>query len=178
MTILTFDIEEWFHILDNQSTKTEHEWNQYESRIHQNIDRLLELLEKNNQKATFFCLGWIAKKYPEVIKRIDSFGHEIGTHSNMHQLAFEQSRKEFTDDLVQSIKSIEDIIGKKVRAYRAPGFSVKEENRWVFELMSEYGITLDCSVFPVAVCSATKTIGIDALLHSVENYLPSPAAVE
>jgi len=148
VNILTFDIEEWFHILDNQSTKTEHEWNQYESRIHENIDRLLELLEKNNQKATFFCLGWIAKKYPEVIKRIDSFGHEIGTHSNMHQLVFEQSRKEFTDDLAQSIKSIEDIIGKKVRAYRAPGFSVKEENRWVFELMSEYGITLDCSIFP------------------------------
>ena len=150
MKILTFDIEEWFHILDNQSTKTENDWLKYESRIHANMDRIFELLTNKGQKATFFCLGWIAQKYPEVIKRIDDAGYEIGTHSDMHQLVYEQSRTAFENDLERSIKSIEDITGKKVTAYRAPGFSIREDNDWAFEILLKNGITTDSSVFPAA----------------------------
>ena len=148
MNILTFDIEEWFHILDNDSTRTEREWNQYQNRIHQNMERILEMLERKKQKATFFCLGWIARKHPDIIKRIDSCGYEIGTHSDMHQLAYEQSRKEFESDLDLSIKSISDITGKKIRAYRVPGFSITDQNKWVFEVLVEKGIEIDCSIFP------------------------------
>ena len=71
MNILTFDVEEWFHILDNQSTKTETEWLKYEVRIHQNMERIFQFLTKHNLSATFFVVGWIAKKYPEVVKKID-----------------------------------------------------------------------------------------------------------
>lgn len=146
MKILTFDIEEWFHILDNDATKTEAEWEGFESRIHGNMSKIHGML--GNQKATFFCLGWVARKFPEVLKEIDRRGHEIATHSDLHQLAYEQNRHTFEQDLERSIKSIEDVIGKKVRAYRAPGFSLMEQNKWVFEVLMKNGIEIDASIFP------------------------------
>lgn len=146
MKILTFDIEEWFHILDNDATKTEAEWEGFESRIHGNMDKIHGML--GEQKATFFCLGWVARKFPEVLKEIDKRGHEIATHSDLHQLAYEQNRQVFEQDLERSIKSIEDVIGKKVRAYRAPGFSLMEQNKWVFEVLMKNGIEIDASIFP------------------------------
>ena len=148
MNILTFDIEEWFHILDHDSTKSEEKWSNYEYRLESNMDKILELLDQKEQKATFFVLGWVARKFPNLIRKIDSMGYEIATHSDMHQLVFEQNKKEFSQDLENSIKSIEDITGKKVRAYRAPGFSIGKENMWAFELLVEHGIEIDCSIFP------------------------------
>lgn len=148
MKVLTFDIEEWFHILDIDSTSTEQEWSRYESRIHRNTDRIIELLYEKDQKATFFCLGWIAKKYPEIIKKIDSQGHEIASHSDMHQLIFQKSKSDFAHDLDRSIKRLQDLTGKRIRAFRSPGFSLREDTKWVFEILIEYGIEIDCSVFP------------------------------
>ena len=146
--ILTFDIEEWFHILDNESTKTEAHWSKFDSRIHANMDRILNLLADKKQSATFFCLGWIVKKYPDVIRKIDEAGYEIASHSSMHQLVYEQTPKDFEADLVASIKAIEDAIGKKVTTYRAPGFSIMESNKWAFEILIKHGIKIDSSVFP------------------------------
>lgn len=148
MRILNFDLEEWFHILDSPLTKTEKEWGKYEKRLPQNLDRILKLLDDRNQKATFFCVGWVARNFPDLIRKVDSLGYEIGTHSDMHQLIYEQNRDEFRKDLKTAIKSIEDITGKKVRAYRAPGFSLREETKWVFEILIENGIEIDCSIFP------------------------------
>ncbi len=148
MNILTFDIEEWFHILDNYSTKNEKDWASFPSRLEHNMERIFELLERKEQKATFFCLGWIAREYPEIIRRISDYGYEIATHSDLHQLAYEQNREVFKTDLEKSIKSIEDIIGKKVTTYRAPGFSVNKENKWVLEELVKHGIEIDCSIFP------------------------------
>lgn len=148
MNILTFDIEEWFHILDNESTKNESNWNKYESRIHKNMDIIFEILQKNNVSATFFVLGWIAKKYPEIVERISKNGFEIGSHTHMHQLIYNQTKLEFFNDLERSIKSLEDITGKKITSFRAPGFSIKDKNKWAFEVLYELGIRKDCSVFP------------------------------
>ena len=148
MNILTFDVEDWFHILDNPETKDEKQWLKLESRIHQNMDTIFSKLDEHNQKATFFCIGWVARKYPDIIKKIDSLGYEIASHSDMHQLAYEFNREEFKQDLKLSVNSIEDITGKKVRAYRAPGFSVMYKNRWVFEELLNNGIEIDSSVFP------------------------------
>lgn len=148
MKILTFDIEEWFHILDNSSTKTEKEWGQYPSRIKENVDRILALLERKNQPATFFCLGWIARKYPEVLRKVADKGHEIGCHSDMHQLVYEQTPAQFKTDLQHAILSIEDAIGEKVTSYRAPGFSVTASCPWFFEELIEQGIESDSSIFP------------------------------
>ncbi len=148
MNILTFDIEEWFHLLDNESTKTSKEWNGFEVRIHNNMDRIFDLLESNNLKATFFIVGWIAQKYPEIVKRIDAKGYEIGSHTNMHQLMYNQSIMDVSEDLKKSISVLENITGKKVNSFRAPGFSITEKNKWAFEILANNGITHDCSVFP------------------------------
>lgn len=148
MNILTFDIEDWFHLLDNESTKTVRQWSKYDSRIQLNMDRIFSILEKHNQKATCFCLGWVAEKYPEIIREIDRRGFEIGSHTMMHQLAYNQTEQEFRNDVEYSIKTIEDIIGKKVRCFRAPGFSITENNIWAFEVLVDLGIEIDSSIFP------------------------------
>jgi polysaccharide deacetylase family protein (PEP-CTERM system associated) len=148
MNILTFDIEEWFHILDNESTKTINEWKNYETRIHANMERIFSMLEKTNTKATFFCLGWIAETYPEVVKEIVSRGYEVGTHTRMHQLVYEQTPAEFEKDLEYSIKTLKDITGQKVKYFRAPGFSITENEKWAFEILVKHGIEVDCSIFP------------------------------
>ena len=150
MKILTFDIEEWFHILDNKSTKTETNWNRYEERINQNMDKIFQFLKINNLKATFFVVGWIAEKYPHIVKKIDSLNFEIGSHTYYHQLMYEQSPKEISEDLIKSIDIIEQITGKKVQYFRAPGFSITEKNKWAFEVLINNGITHDCSVFPAS----------------------------
>jgi len=148
MNILTFDIEDWFHILDNDASKTEKQWNKFEPRLEQNIDKIFKLLDDNNQDATFFVIGWVARKYPHIVKKISDLGYEIATHSDLHQLAYEFNRQQFKDDLEKSIKSIEDVSGKKVRTYRAPGFSIKKENLWAFDELIKQGIEIDCSIFP------------------------------
>ena len=117
MNILTFDIEEWFHILDNNSTKTEQQWSNYESRIHSNMDTIFEILDNKKIKPTFFVVGWIAEKYPEIIDQITKRGIEIGSHTHLHQLIYENDEKTFYKDVEKSIKTIEDCSGKKVRCF-------------------------------------------------------------
>ena len=148
MKILTFDIEEWFHILDFEETNDFSKWNSFESRIESNMEKIFNLLENRKVKATFFILGWIAEKYPKLIKRINDLGYEIGSHTHYHQLLYNKSRKFIENDLEKSIKIIEDLTGNKVESFRAPGFSICESNKWVFEVLLKYGISKDSSIFP------------------------------
>ena len=148
MKILTFDIEEWFHILDNKETKSISEWNKFDSRIQFGMDIIYDILDNSNCSATFFVVGWVAEKYPKIIREISNRGFEIGSHTHLHQLAYEQDRKTFYKDVEKSIKTLEDCTGKKVTSFRAPGFSITKNNKWAFEVIHELGITKDCSVFP------------------------------
>jgi peptidoglycan-N-acetylglucosamine deacetylase len=148
MKFITFDIEDWFHILDHSETANPSSWDKFESRIDHGVGLILDLMDKHNLKGTFFCLGWIAEKHPHIIKRIDAAGHHIGTHSYYHQLAYEQTEDEYRKDLSDSIKILSDLTGKTIDAYRAPGFSIKESNLWAFDVMAEEGIRYDSSVFP------------------------------
>ncbi len=147
MNILTFDVEEWFHLLDNSSTRSEEQWKKYEVRIHENMDRIFRILEDTNTKATFFIIGWIAKTYPEVVKRIAE-KYEIGSHTMSHQLVWQQNPEEFRQDVDSSIKLLQDITGKPIRYFRAPGFSIRESESWAFDQLHDLGIEIDCSVFP------------------------------
>jgi len=150
MKILTFDIEEWFHILDNKKTRTIHEWNNFESRIRVGMDLIYDILDGTEQSATFFVVGWMAEKHPEIIREIADRGFEIGSHTHLHQLAYDQNRKTFNNDVEKSIKTLEDCTGKKVTSFRAPGFSIRKNNKWAFEVLHELGITKDSSVFPAS----------------------------
>ncbi len=147
MNILTFDIEEWFHLLDFDATRGENSWGQYEVRIHENVDRILNILDETNTKATFFIIGWVAKTYPEVVRRIAE-RYEVGSHTMTHQLVWQQSPEEFRKDVEASVKMLEDITGQKVKKFRAPGYSIRESERYAFETLHELGIKTDCSVFP------------------------------
>lgn len=147
MNILTFDIEEWFHLLDFDATRTEAEWGKYEVRIHENVDRILDILDRTGTKATFFVIGWIAKTYPEVVRKI-SERYQIGSHTMNHQLVWQQTPDEFKADVESSIKLLQDITGKPVECFRAPGFSIRESEAWAFDILAEQGIRYDCSIFP------------------------------
>ena len=147
MNILTFDVEEWFHLLDFDATRGEDSWGQYEVRIHENVDRILNILDETNTKATFFIIGWVAKTYPEVVRRIAE-RYEIGSHTMTHQLVWQQSPDEFKKDVEASVKTLEDITGQKVTKFRAPGYSIRESEKYAFETLHELGIKTDCSVFP------------------------------
>lgn len=146
--ILTFDIEDWFHILDHEETETESQWESYEARIENNCRRILQFLGERNQLATFFVLGWVARKYPRLVREIADAGHEIGSHSDLHKLVYNQTWSEFRADLKASIASIEDTIGRKIRSYRAPGFSVVRDLPVFVDALLHNGIEIDCSVFP------------------------------
>jgi peptidoglycan-N-acetylglucosamine deacetylase len=150
MHLITIDLEDWFHILDNSFTKSYAQWEMYENRIHRNTYRIISELNKQETKASFFCLGWVAEKYPEVIREIVNHGHEIGSHTHYHQLLYEQKPDIFREDLTRSIKTLEGIVGRKIRYFRAPGFSVTEKNKWVFDILVEQGIEIDCSIFPAS----------------------------
>ena len=147
MNILTIDVEEWFHLLDNDSTRSEIQWQKYEVRIYKNMERIFRILEDTNTQATFFIIGWIAKNYPDIVKDITA-KYQIGSHTMNHQLVWQQSIKEFKEDVSSSVKLLEDISGKKVEAFRAPGFSIRESEAWAFEVLHDLGIRIDCSVFP------------------------------
>lgn len=147
MNILTFDVEEWFHLLDCDATRTENEWKNYEVRIYDNVERIFRILEDSNTKATFFIIGWVAKTYPDIVKRIAE-KYQIGCHTMNHQLVWQQTPQEFRADVEEGVKMLEDITGKKVECFRAPGFSIRESEGWAFEILSDLGIKYDCSVFP------------------------------
>lgn len=150
MKILSFDIEDWFHILDNPETSSPTSWKKMPSRLEAGVDRILSLLSETKQPATFFCLGWVAEKYPSVIKKILNSGNHLATHSHTHQLAYDQSKSEFEEDLKRSIDTLQQVSGQKINTYRAPGFSITNKNLWAFEVLHRLGIENDCSVFPAS----------------------------
>ena len=145
MNILTFDLEEWFHC---DFISGDWDWDRYPVRIHEGVDRILDALEEEKRKATFFCLGWIVNKYPDVVRKIHASGHQLGCHSDMHELVFRFDRKAFEQDTERAIKSLEDVAGVKINLYRAPAFSITEKSAWAFEVLAEKGIEFDCSIFP------------------------------
>ena len=147
MNILTFDIEEWFHLLDFDATRTEAQWKNYEVRIYENVERIFSILDATNTKATFFIIGWVAKTYPDLVKRIAE-KYQIGCHTMNHQLVWQQTPQEFREDTESGVKLLEDITGKKVECFRAPGFSIRESEAWAFDVLADLGIKYDSSVFP------------------------------
>jgi polysaccharide deacetylase family protein (PEP-CTERM system associated) len=142
------ELEDWFHILGTDKAPKIEDWPGLPLCAEKNTERLLELLEKNNAQATFFCLGWMAEHLPHVVRRCQQAGHEIGSHGYGHLLAYEAGPKAFSEDIVRAKKILEDLTGEEVLGFRSPGFSVKDDNRWVFDVVAQAGYTYDASVFP------------------------------
>jgi polysaccharide deacetylase family protein (PEP-CTERM system associated) len=146
MNILTFDIEDWW-VYGHYKIGDKKDWL---PRLNKYLNDILDILDDKKFKATFFCLGIIAEKYPEIIKLIDVRGHQVACHSYEHAFMGEKSREYFYQDTQKAIDAIEQATGKKVTAYRAPAFSITEDNKWAFEVLAELGIEYDCSVYPAS----------------------------
>jgi polysaccharide deacetylase family protein (PEP-CTERM system associated) len=146
--MLTIDVEDWFHILESDDAPGRERWEQLESRVERNTDRILALLDAAGASATFFCVGWIAWRHPELIKRIAAAGHEVASHSFWHEVVRRHHRDTLAEDLAASKKLLEDITGSPVEGFRAPGASITPEEAWAFDVILEQGYTYDASLCP------------------------------
>jgi polysaccharide deacetylase family protein (PEP-CTERM system associated) len=145
----TVDVEDYFQVSAFEQCVSREQWDTYPSRVETNTQRILELLAKHQVQATFFILGWIAERYPQLVRKISLAGHEVGSHGYWHRLIYTQTPAEFRADLRQSIAVLENITGKPLTAYRAPSFSITQKSRWALEILSEEGIAVDSSIVPI-----------------------------
>ncbi|QDS88357.1 Peptidoglycan deacetylase [Rosistilla ulvae] len=147
--ILTVDVEDYFQVSGFEHRIKRSEWEALPSRVEANTDRLLQLFDDCNVRGTFFVLGWVAHRHPELLRRIAAAGHELASHGYWHQLVYNLTPQQFRDDIRDSRSAISDATGKRVDAYRAPSFSITSKSMWAFEILVEEGFTVDSSVFPI-----------------------------
>ena len=124
------------------------QWDRYECRVVGNTRRLLRMLARHHVRATFFVLGWVARRYPYLVREIHEAGHEIGSHSYWHRLIYNQAPEEFCSDLRRSCEAIKQVIGVQITAYRAPSFSITRRSLWALEILAREGFSIDASIFP------------------------------
>ena len=146
---LSFDIEDWFQVENLKSKISFHEWDLHELRVVENTEKILSILEAANTKATFFVLGWIAEKCPDLVREIHHQGHEVASHGYSHQLVYDMTEKTFYEDIQRSKSFLEDAIKTKIFGYRAPSFSITKDSLWALDLLKRAGFLYDSSIFPV-----------------------------
>jgi polysaccharide deacetylase family protein (PEP-CTERM system associated) len=148
VSIFSVDVEDWFHILDVPSAPVFSTWDRLPSRVERNFCRLLDLFSERKVHVTCFFLGWIAERYPHLVREAADRGHEIASHGYEHRLVFRMTPQQFYDDALRTRIVLEDIGGKPVLGYRAAGFSAVERTPWFFERLEAAGYAYDSSVFP------------------------------
>lgn len=147
---MTVDVEDYFHVSAFESVISPNDWDSISLRVADNTNRLIDLFNENDVKATFFTLGWVAKRCPELVKRIVNEGHEIASHGLNHRRNTSMSRTQVRTDIGDSKAILEDITGRAIQGYRAPSFSIDESNEYVFELLVEFGFKYSSSTYPIS----------------------------
>jgi polysaccharide deacetylase family protein (PEP-CTERM system associated) len=146
---LTIDVEDYFQVSALSPHIARSEWERMPCRVERNIDTVLALLSESGSKATFFTLGWIAERYPHLVRNIVAEGHELASHGYHHRRITDQKRVEFSEDIRTAKALLEDIAGIEVKGYRAPSFSVSKANPWAFDCIAEAGYRYSSSVYPI-----------------------------
>jgi len=146
---LSFDVEEHFQVSAFESPMRRRHWEQFESRVESNTEKLLSLLDQRGVHATFFVLGWVAERYPSLVRRIASAGHEVASHGYAHELITAQTQVAFREDIRKAKGILESILQQQVLGYRAPSFSITKDTMWAIQILIEEGYTYDSSIFPV-----------------------------
>jgi polysaccharide deacetylase family protein (PEP-CTERM system associated) len=146
---LTIDVEDYFQVAALAEAVRYDDWSSMEYRVEANTDRILALFERAGVKATFFTLGWVAERSPELVKRIAAQGHEVASHGYSHQLIYNQTPDVFKEETRRSKVILEDILGAPVTGYRAASYSITNQSRWALDILAEQGFTWDSSIFPV-----------------------------
>lgn len=149
INMLSIDVEDYFHVSAFEDISPLDKWDDFESRVVANTERILHVLGSADVYATFFILGWVAKRYPDLVRNIAAAGHEVASHGYGHQRIGNLDRTEFCRDIQQSKQILEDLIGKEVLGYRAPSYSISHQTPWAFDELLEAGYRYDSSVFPV-----------------------------
>jgi polysaccharide deacetylase family protein (PEP-CTERM system associated) len=146
---LTIDVEDYFQVSGFEDIVPRTRWESFESRVERNTHRVLDILAGARVSATFFVLGWIAERYPALVRRIHTSGHEIGCHSYEHRLVYRCAPETFREDTHRAKAILETIIGEPIIGYRAPSFSITRKSLWALNILAEQGFEYDSSIFPV-----------------------------
>jgi polysaccharide deacetylase family protein (PEP-CTERM system associated) len=146
---MSVDVEDYFMVEAFADRIDIHSWDRYPTRVAENTRRILRLLEEGATFGTFFTVGWVAERFPELIKEIHDAGHELACHSYWHRAIYKLTPEEFRRDTLRAKDIIEQIIGQPIYGYRAPSWSVTEKSFWAIEILAELGFTYDSSVFPI-----------------------------
>ena len=145
---LSFDIEDWFHMVEIAAVSDPQTWPDLDSIVERYTEWIVQTVTEAKVRATFFMLGWVAERYPELVKLIADNGHELGTHSYWHRKVYELTPETFRQDMARSIDAIESAGGKKVLGFRAPSFSITPGAEWAFDVLHDLGLRYDASLFP------------------------------
>ncbi|MFM9885051.1 MAG: polysaccharide deacetylase family protein, partial [Burkholderiales bacterium] len=146
---LSIDVEDYFQVSALSPHFPHDQWDQQECRVERNVEKILGLLAEARTYATFFVLGWIAERYPQLIRRIASERHEVASHGCDHQRVSELNPTSFGKDVIRSKAILEDLAGQRVSGYRAPSFSIGDKNSWAFDCLREAGYQYSSSVYPI-----------------------------
>lgn len=149
LNAMTVDVEDYFQVSAFAGVVSPDSWDTYESRVAANTDRLLGIFAAADVRGTFFVLGWVAKRFPDLVRRIHAAGHEIASHSYRHELVYNLSPEAFLTDLRRAQNALEDITGTAVRGYRAPSYSITTPSLWAIDVLVSEGYTYDSSIYPI-----------------------------
>jgi polysaccharide deacetylase family protein (PEP-CTERM system associated) len=166
LNAFTIDLEEYFQVSKFEGVIPRESWDQMPSRVRSNTIRILELLAEYNCKATFFTVGWVAEKYPDLIREIADEGHEVASHSYWHRRVSDLTPDEFQQDIHRCKAVLEDVSGKPVKAFRAPTYSIIKSSQWAWDVLINEGFEVDSSVFPIRH-HRYGNYGIDRFPHKV-----------
>ena len=165
---LTVDVEDYFQVSAFADRVSRKDWDKYECRVEANTDRLLAIFYEAEVLGTFFVLGWVAERYPGLVRRIAAAGHEIASHGYWHQLVYDLSPEEFDQDIRDSKDAIHNACGIEVAAYRAPSFSIVPRSRWALGVLAKNGFTVDSSIFPIAGHDRYGDPDAPKAIHTIE----------
>lgn len=145
---MTVDVEDYFHVAAFNKVINPDEWENWPCRVEANTNKLLQLFADSNIKITFFILGWVAERYPELVKAIHAQGHEIASHGYSHQLIYKQDQNVFREETAKSKRILEDLAQVQITGYRAASYSITRKSLWALDTLAELGFTWDSSIFP------------------------------
>ncbi|MBI2521707.1 MAG: polysaccharide deacetylase family protein [Bdellovibrio sp.] len=172
---LSFDIEDWFCVQNMKEIFPFKKWNLCELRVYESTNYILKTLNERNIKATFFVLGWVAERIPDLVLNIAKQGHEIATHGYSHTPINHMTRNEFQKDTEKSLSLLQDIVGRPIYGYRAPSFSITKNTLWALDILRELGIKYDSSINPIKH-PEYGIVGFNQEIHFVNGILEVPLA--
>lgn len=149
LNAMTVDVEDYFHVAALASAIDRRDWDRLESRVERNTRRLLDLFAAHQLQATFFVLGWVAERHPQLVREIAAAGHEIASHGYSHQLIYRQQPDEFRQETQRAKALLEDQIQQPVLGYRAASYSITRQSLWALDILADLGFVWDSSIFPV-----------------------------